>query len=70
MKIPCGRTKENSYLCCLRKHKWYNTYWIIRKLKWPEMAIGMGRNQYVCEKKCLFCGHTVRIGHSFKINVW
>lgn len=49
MKLPCGRTTRNRYLCCTRKHHWWNTYWVHNKNGWWEL-------------RCLFCHHTVMMG--------
>lgn len=32
-KIPCGRTEEDLWLCCLRDHKWYDTRLKIESIK-------------------------------------
>lgn len=55
MKIPCGRTQKNKYLCCTRKHCWYNTYWVVRKL---------GKQKFCWVRKCLFCHCIVELGTS------
>ena len=47
MKLPCGRTPKDSYLCCNRKHYWWNTYWMRTPIGW--------------ELRCLFCYHTIVI---------
>ena len=51
MKLPCGRTNKNSYLCCTRKHHWWNTYWIRSEGGWWEL-------------RCLFCHHTIMMGEN------
>ena len=51
MKLPCGRTNKNSYLCCTRKHHWWNTYWIRSEGGWWEL-------------RCLFCHHTIMMGET------
>lgn len=70
--IPCGRTKENKYLCCMRKHKWYNSYWVIKRLRNPDVALENEKQPvYAWEKRCLFCGHMVQLGgHPFERNHW
>lgn len=47
MKLPCGRTPKDSYLCCNRRHHWWNTYWMRTPIGW--------------ELRCLFCYHTIVI---------
>ena len=46
MRVPCGRTTKDGYLCCKRKHHWWNTYWTKHQGGWWEL-------------KCLFCHHTI-----------
>lgn len=56
-RIPCGRTNSDKYLCCKRKHRWYNSYW---KLKRTGKRLSF-------EKKCLICGSTIQLGgHPFE----
>lgn len=71
-KIPCGRTEENKYLCCTRKHKWYNSYWVIIRLRRPDVALeNEKKSVYAWEKRCLFCGHRIQLGgHPFERNAW
>ena len=49
MRFPCGRQITDNYLCCTRKHRWWNTYWIHSEGGWWEL-------------RCLFCHHTIMIG--------
>lgn len=72
MKIPCGRNEDDKYLCCKRIHKWYNTYWIIKRLEHPDVALPNGeKGRLVLERKCLFCGHRVQLGgHPFQKDGW
>ena len=67
-KIPCGRTEETKYMCCTRVHKWYNSYWVIVRLKRPRVLLEDNSKQvYAWEKRCLFCGHTIQLGgHPFE----
>lgn len=59
--MPCGRTEKDKHLCCKRRHKWYNTYWILRKF---------GRH-WGWEKYCLFCRNMVQMGgHPFERYTW
>ena len=46
MRMPCGRTTKDGYLCCKRNHHWWNTYWTKHQGGWWEL-------------KCLFCHHTI-----------
>lgn len=56
-KIPCGRTEADSYLCCRRKHKWYNTKLVIESVQICKNPIK--RKQFFRVKGsvyCRFCG--------------
>lgn len=71
-KIPCGRTEETKHMCCTRAHKWYNSYWIIVRLKRPRVVLEDDNKRiYAWEKRCLFCGHVIQLGgHPFEKDAW
>lgn len=60
-KIPCGRIEEDKFLCCMREHHWYNSYWIPRRIK--------GTFKFTLERKCLFCGNIIE-GKTHFFRVW
>lgn len=72
LRIPCGRTKEDKHLCCKRNHRWCNSYWVIVRLKRPDVMLeNEHKVAYAWEKRCLFCGNRVQLGgHPFEKNVW
>lgn len=72
MRIPCGRTKKDNYLCCLRNHKWYNSYWVITKLRWPDVVLENRKKLILTwERRCLICGSRIQLGgHPFEKDVW
>lgn len=71
-KIPCGRTKENKHLCCMRNHKWYNSYWRVIRLKRPDVVLEDKKKAvYAWERRCLVCGSRIQLGgHPFEREAW
>lgn len=70
MKIPCGRTKTDCYLCCLNKdHTWKSNRLTFEKFKVFKDTHNKLRINIHYEIYCKKCGHLKASGNHFGFNV-